>query len=168
MQDLWRLSATELGGLIKSKKVSAKEAATAALARLDAVNPKINAVVDHKPAEVLAEAAAIDAKIARGEDPGVLELPDESAVALARRLIDPGSSPTSRLAREELHGRVRAALAELGERDREVLVMRYVEGLSNADIAASLGLGEGAVKMRHLRALERLRGLLADEGEGRP
>src|SRR4029079_2486153 len=72
MQDLWRLSAAELAGLIKSKKVSAKEAATSALARLDAVNPKINAVVDHKPAEVLAEAAAIDAKIARGEDAGIL------------------------------------------------------------------------------------------------
>ncbi len=72
MQDLWRLSATELAALIKSKKVSAKEAATAALARLDAVNPRINAVVDHKPAEVLAEAAVVDAKIARGEDAGVL------------------------------------------------------------------------------------------------
>ena len=72
MQDLWRLSATDLAALIKSKKVSAREAATAALARLDAVNPKLNAVVDHKPAEVLAEAASVDAKIARGEDPGVL------------------------------------------------------------------------------------------------
>jgi amidase len=72
MQELWRLSATDLAELIKSKKVSAKEAATAALARLDAVNPKINAVVDHKPAEVLAEAAAVDAKISRGEDPGIL------------------------------------------------------------------------------------------------
>src|SRR3954451_13238957 len=72
MQDLWRLSATDLAALVKSKKVSAKEAATAALARLDAVNPKLNAVVDHKPAEVLAEAAAVDARIARGEDPGVL------------------------------------------------------------------------------------------------
>ena len=55
MQDLWRLSATDLAALVKSKKVSAKEAATAALARLDAVNPKLNAVVDHKPAEVLTE-----------------------------------------------------------------------------------------------------------------
>ena len=72
MQDLWRLSATDLAALIKSKKVSAREAATAALARLDAVNPKLNAVVDHKPAEVLAEAAAIDAKIARGEEVGIL------------------------------------------------------------------------------------------------
>ena len=72
MQDLWRLPATDLAALVKSKKVSAREAATAALARLDAVNPKLNAVVDHKPAEVLAEATAIDAKIARGEDAGIL------------------------------------------------------------------------------------------------
>ncbi len=70
MQDLWRLSAAELASLIRSKKVSAKEAATAALARLDAVNPKINAVVDHRPADVLAQASAIDAAIGRGEDPG--------------------------------------------------------------------------------------------------
>ena len=72
MQDLWRLSAADMASLIRSKKVSAKEAATAALARLDAVNPKINAVVDHRPADVLAQAAAIDAAIGRGEDPGPL------------------------------------------------------------------------------------------------
>ena len=67
MQDVWRLSAADLASLIKSKKLSAKEAAQAALARLDAVNPQINAVVDHKPAEVLAEGAAVDTAIARGE-----------------------------------------------------------------------------------------------------
>jgi amidase len=72
MEDLWRLSAADLAALIKSKKVSAKEAAQAALARLDAVNPKINAVVDHRPADVLAQAAGIDAAIARGEDAGPL------------------------------------------------------------------------------------------------
>ena len=72
MQDIWRLSAADLASLIKTKKVSATEAATSALARLDAVNPKINAVVDHKPAEVLAQAAAIDAAIGRGEDVGPL------------------------------------------------------------------------------------------------
>src|SRR4051794_38697417 len=72
MQDLWRLSATEMAALIRAKKVSAKEAATAALARLDAVNPKINAVVDHRPEDVLAQAAAVDAAIGRGEDAGPL------------------------------------------------------------------------------------------------
>jgi amidase len=72
MQDLWRLSAAELAGLIRSKKVSAKEAASAGLARLDAVNPKINAVIEHRPGEVLAQAEAIDAAIARNEALGPL------------------------------------------------------------------------------------------------
>src|SRR3981189_3623891 len=72
MEDLWRLSAKDIAALIRSKKVSAKEAATSALARLDAVNPAINAVVDHRPPDVLAEAAAIDAAITRGEDIGSL------------------------------------------------------------------------------------------------
>src|SRR5437879_5537875 len=72
MQDLWRLSAAEMASLIRSKEVSAKEAATSALARLDAVNPKINAVIDHRVEDVLNQAAAVDAAIARGEDLGPL------------------------------------------------------------------------------------------------
>ena len=72
MQDLWRLSAADLAALIKSKKVSATEAASAALGRLDAVNPKINAVVEHRSEDVLAQAAAIDAALARNENPGAL------------------------------------------------------------------------------------------------
>jgi amidase len=72
MEDLWRLSAVDIAGLIRSKKVSAKEAAMAALARLDAVNSKINAVVDHRPEDVLGQAAAIDAAIAANEDTGPL------------------------------------------------------------------------------------------------
>ncbi|HEV7600324.1 MAG TPA: amidase family protein [Bradyrhizobium sp.] len=72
MQDLWRLSAKDIAGLIRSKKISAMDAATAALARLDAVNPKINAVVDHRPEDVLAQARAVDAAVARNEDLGPL------------------------------------------------------------------------------------------------
>ena len=72
MDDLWRLPAKDLATLIKSSKVSAKEAATSALARLDAVNPKINAVIDHRVEDVLNEAASVDAAIARGEDAGAL------------------------------------------------------------------------------------------------
>src|ERR1700733_12940182 len=72
MDDLWRLPATELAALTRAKKVSAKDAAAAALARLDAVNPSINAVVDHRPEEVLAQAATIDAAISRNENVGAL------------------------------------------------------------------------------------------------
>jgi amidase len=72
MQDLWRLPAKDIAALIRSEKVSAKEVASAALARLDAVNPSINAVVDHRPADVLAQAGAIDAAIAGNQDLGPL------------------------------------------------------------------------------------------------
>jgi amidase len=72
MQDLWRLPAKDIAALIRSKKISAKEAALAALARLDAVNPSINAVVDHRPADVLAQAGAIDVAIAANQDLGPL------------------------------------------------------------------------------------------------
>ncbi len=72
MEPLWRLPATELSAMVRSRQVSAVQAATAALERLDAVNPKINAVVDHRPEETLAQAAAVDKAISQGDDPGVL------------------------------------------------------------------------------------------------
>jgi amidase len=72
MEELWRLPAEELAGLIRTKNVSAGEAATAALKRLDAVNPAINAVVDHRPDDVLSQAAEVDAAIARGDNLGPL------------------------------------------------------------------------------------------------
>ncbi|MBN3814964.1 amidase family protein, partial [Paraburkholderia sp. Ac-20347] len=72
MTELWRLSATELARRIRTREVSAREAATDALARLDAVNPLINAVVAHDPARVYEQADRVDAAIARGEDPGPL------------------------------------------------------------------------------------------------
>jgi amidase len=107
MQDLWRLSAADLAALVRSKKVSAKEAATSALARLDAVNPKINAVIDHRPDEVLKRAAEVDAAIARGEDPGLLAgvpvtvkvnidqkgFANTNGVTLQRDAIAPENSP---------------------------------------------------------------------------
>jgi RNA polymerase sigma-70 factor (ECF subfamily) len=97
------------------------------------------------------------------EEPGVLALPDESAVELANCLIDLRSGPGERMLREELRGRVRAALDRLPANDREVLVLRYLEELRHDDIAAVLGIRVGAVKVRHVRALERLRDLLRQE-----
>jgi amidase len=70
MTEFWRLPATDIAALVRRRQASASEVARDALARLDAVNPAINAVVDHRPEAVLAAAAALDAAIARGEDPG--------------------------------------------------------------------------------------------------
>jgi amidase len=72
MTEYWRWTATETAAAVASRKVPAREVALSALARLDAVNPAINAVVAHRPEEVLAEADALDARIARGEAVGPL------------------------------------------------------------------------------------------------
>jgi RNA polymerase sigma-70 factor (ECF subfamily) len=103
------------------------------------------------------------------EEPGLLQLPEDSAVELAGRLAANGLNPNQSLLREELRGRVRSALRQLPARDREVLVLRHLEHLSVKECAAALHIKEGAVKVRHLRALDRLRQLLEAEGEeGRP
>lgn len=70
--ELWRLSAAELSRRIRSGEISAREAATDALARLAAVNGAINAVVEHRPEEVLREADAVDVARARGDSLGPL------------------------------------------------------------------------------------------------
>jgi RNA polymerase sigma-70 factor (ECF subfamily) len=49
-------------------------------------------------------------------------------------------------------------LDQLGEIDREILVLRHYEGLKLKDIARQLGLSPGAVYTRLFRAVEKLRG----------
>jgi len=98
----------------------------------------------------------------RREEAWSMPLPDDSVVRLARRLLAHGSSPSQALIHDELRERLRAALDQLAPHDREILVMRNLEQLPVAEIAAVLGLTEGAVKVRHLRALQRLRSILGD------
>ena len=78
---------------------------------------------------------------------------------LARR----ASSPSAGLRRQERRDRVRAALAALPEQDREVLVLRILEGLPTRETAAVLGISEVAVRSRQVRALDRLKVLLGPD-----
>jgi RNA polymerase sigma-70 factor (ECF subfamily) len=70
---------------------------------------------------------------------------------------------SERLARESERARVRAALERLAARDREALVLRYLEDLPVSDVAEVLGVSEGAAKMRLLRAVQRLHDLVRGE-----
>src|ERR1700757_5391022 len=72
MTELWQFSASEVAGLVRSGKVSAREVADAALQRLDPVNPRINAIVDCRPDLVREQADQVDSLLARGNDPGPL------------------------------------------------------------------------------------------------
>jgi RNA polymerase sigma-70 factor, ECF subfamily len=89
-----------------------------------------------------------------------MRLPDQSSLQLAGKLIASGTSPSRGVIRQEMRARVHSALARLPQRDREVLVLRYLEQLSIPEIAAVVGITEGAVNMRQVRALDRLRILL--------
>jgi amidase len=72
MSELWRWGAVELAQAIRTRKISSREAVTASLDRLEAVNPKINAVVESRRQEALAAADAADQAVARGEVLGAL------------------------------------------------------------------------------------------------
>ena len=95
------------------------------------------------------------------EEAWSMPLPEDSVLRLAR-LVSTGASPSQALIRNEMRQRLRAALEELTPHDREILVMRNLERHSVAEIAEVLGLTEGAVKVRHLRALRRLRTILGE------
>ena len=73
--------------------------------------------------------------------------------------------PETSLQQTALRAEVRAAIASLPEHQRAVVVLYYLTGRSQAEIAAFLGISEGAVKMRRFRALQHLRELLGPEQE---
>lgn len=66
--------------------------------------------------------------------------------------------------REEQKRRLMAALATLPPRERAVVVLRELEGLSTAEVAAALGSTEGTVRSQVSKALDHLRKVLT-EGE---
>jgi RNA polymerase sigma-70 factor (ECF subfamily) len=85
---------------------------------------------------------------------------DRSSVELIAELIDRELTPATAALRKELQSRFQTVLAELEEDDREIILMRHFEQLSNQEVAAALKLTEPAASMRHLRALRKLRELL--------
>jgi RNA polymerase sigma-70 factor (ECF subfamily) len=93
---------------------------------------------------------------------GLAAYQDRSSLDLAAELRDRHLTPAAEALRAELQRRFREALAQLDDGDREVLLMRHFEQLSNGEVAQALGLSEAAAGMRHLRALRRLRVLLGE------
>jgi RNA polymerase sigma-70 factor (ECF subfamily) len=92
---------------------------------------------------------------------------DAPAAARLREHPDPAPGPARRVEHRQLAERLERAIAALPMPQREVLVMRDVEGLSAAEVGEALGLGERAVKSRLHRARLAVRTALAPYVAGR-
>lgn len=88
-------------------------------------------------------------------------LPEASSVSLAHQLLGRLTSASQAAMRAELQIRVQEALEDMEPLDREVLALRHFEMLSNAETAAVLGIKKTAASNRYIRALERLKDILA-------
>jgi len=75
--------------------------------------------------------------------------------------------PADRAVLADEHREVLVALARLAPRQREVLVLRYWSGLSEAEIADVLGISRGAVKSTASRAMDALESFLEPAKGGR-
>jgi RNA polymerase sigma-70 factor (ECF subfamily) len=129
----------------------------------------------------IARNRTIDRLRAAGRRPALVAMssaaaPDEDATQALERLVSggtivggasPSPDPEEAIATVGLHDAIAAALLELPEVERTVLLLAYQEELSQSEIAARLGWPLGTVKTRTRRALLRLReGLGAEFGPG--
>lgn len=85
---------------------------------------------------------------------------DHSTMELAVQLCDPGLTPGAVASQREIVSQVENVIEELDDQDREIILMRHYEHLSNLEIAEVLNLRPPAASMRYLRAIRRLRELL--------
>ena len=104
---LWQWDATELAQAIRLRKVSSREATEACLQRLDAVNPKLNAVTFQIADQALRDADAADTAVKAGESLGPLhgvpvstkenidqkDLPTPNGIVAYKDVIAPADSP---------------------------------------------------------------------------
>jgi RNA polymerase sigma-70 factor (ECF subfamily) len=87
--------------------------------------------------------------------------PRASSASLAELLLGRLTTASRAAIRAETQRRVQDALNAMDAIDREVLVLRHFEMLSNEETAQVLGLKPSAASNRHLRALKRLKEVLA-------
>jgi RNA polymerase sigma-70 factor (ECF subfamily) len=93
-----------------------------------------------------------------------MPLPDRSSLILARQLLASGSTPSHQLNQRDLARRLRQAVTQLAPADREVVIMRHFEGLSNQEVACLLGIDPATASKRHGRAMLRLHRILFEGG----
>jgi len=87
--------------------------------------------------------------------------PAASSVCLAAQLVGELTSPSHAAQRNESLAQLEEALNQMDPLDREVLALRHFEELSNTEVAEVLGIQKAAASKRYVRALARLKDVLA-------
>lgn len=88
--------------------------------------------------------------------------PLATSTSLAIQLVGNATSPGEAAARGDMRTTLEAGIAQMDSIDQEVLALRHFEELSNAEAAAVLGIQQKAASIRYVRALRRLRVILAE------
>lgn len=88
----------------------------------------------------------------------------ECGAQLDERLVASDEDPVKAVERRLESARLRQAIEELTEEQGQVIALKFVEGLTNAEVAQILGKTEGAIKSLQFRALASLRRILEAEG----
>jgi RNA polymerase sigma-70 factor (ECF subfamily) len=83
--------------------------------------------------------------------------PSATSLSLAGCLVADLTSPSQAAIREETACRIEKVLGAMDEIDREVLILRHFEQLSNDEVASVIGVKKAAASRRYMRALARFR-----------
>ncbi len=104
------------------------------------------------------------ARDVRRERPIAAQASDATSMALEHALAASLTTPSRAAVRNETRAGLRIAIQALEPLDREILCLRHFEELDNAESAAVLGIATAAASKRYVRALTRLRDVLAAAG----
>jgi RNA polymerase sigma-70 factor (ECF subfamily) len=87
-------------------------------------------------------------------------LPQASSESLAAQLLGRLTTPSQALIRAEVQVQLQQVINQREAMDREIIVLRHFEELSNAEVALVLGITSQAASNRHVRAMARLQAIL--------
>ena len=87
------------------------------------------------------------------------------SVSLEERLVAVAEPARHHMETEFTHQALRRALGELTDEQQQVIILKFVDGLSNIEVAQVLGKSEGAIKSLQHRALSALGRVLGEQGE---
>ncbi|WP_010584308.1 sigma-70 family RNA polymerase sigma factor [Schlesneria paludicola] len=115
-------------------------------------------IIDAHRHHVAAQKRAVDREVSIDGAVG-----DGEPVGLIKMLVASMTSPSQAFSRAQKELRLQEVLSLLPDEQREVLRLRYVEGLPTKSVAEQLGKSDGAIRVLLTRTLAKLQRMLGDE-----